>query len=220
MANIVTVAGRTVRPAEITRKGDSIVARFTLATNSYRGKKKSEESAPTYIDFVAFGKQAEFAEKFLDKKGASIVVSRGHLRSDSYKNKEGETVYTTNVVADEFEFASCDLNKVLLIGRLTKDPEIRWTKSGQPLAIAQGLCSCYPAVFKRDILAVPRKIFSLYHAVLNIDILRMPEGILGIEITVCEFRIFYILKRILSLQRNIIKCKLIGAHHEVLALGT
>ena len=145
MANIVTVAGRTVRPAEVTRKGESVVARFTLATNSYRGKKK-EESAPTYIDFVAFGKQAEFAEKFLDKKGAPIVVSRGHLRSDSYKNKEGETVYTTNVVADEFEFASCDLNKVLLIGRLTRDPEIRWTKSGQPLAIA------------RFTLAVDRKI--------------------------------------------------------------
>lgn len=73
------------------------ISRFALAI----GRRVKDET--DYISCVAFGKQGEFVEKYL-KQGTKIGVS-GRIQTGSYKNKEGQTVYTTEVVVDEIEFA-------------------------------------------------------------------------------------------------------------------
>ena len=76
------------------------IARYTLAVD--RRAKQGEQSAD-FINCVAFGKNGEFAEKYL-KKGTKIIVT-GRIQTGSYKNKDGQTVYTTEVAVDECEFA-------------------------------------------------------------------------------------------------------------------
>ncbi len=78
------------------------VARYNLAVNRRYGKKDGEQQAD-FISCVAFGKAAEFAEKYL-KKGTKIVVV-GRIQTGSYTNKEGQKIYTTDVVIEEQEFA-------------------------------------------------------------------------------------------------------------------
>ena len=76
------------------------VARYTLAVD----RRFKQEGQPTadFISCVAFGNNGEFAEKYL-KKGTKIAVV-GEIRTGSYKNKEGQTVYTTDVYVNEHEF--------------------------------------------------------------------------------------------------------------------
>ncbi len=77
------------------------IARYTLAVDR-RGKKDGEQTAD-FINCVAFGKQGEFAEKYLCK-GMKIAVV-GRIQTGSYTDKEtGKKVYTTDVVVDEHEF--------------------------------------------------------------------------------------------------------------------
>ena len=77
------------------------VARYTLAVNR-RFHKEGEQEAD-YINCVAFGKNAEFAEKYLSK-GIKIVVS-GRIQTGSYTNRDGQKVYTTDIAVEEQEFA-------------------------------------------------------------------------------------------------------------------
>ena len=76
------------------------VARYTLAVD----RKFKQEGQPTadFINCIAFGKLGEFAEKYLHK-GIKIAVT-GRIQTGSYKNKDGNTVYTTDVVVEEQEF--------------------------------------------------------------------------------------------------------------------
>ena len=76
------------------------VARYTLAVD----RKFKQEGQPTadFINCIAFGKLGEFAEKYL-RKGVKIAVT-GRIQTGSYKNKDGNTVYTTDVVVEEQEF--------------------------------------------------------------------------------------------------------------------
>lgn len=74
------------------------IARYTLVVDR-RGKKNEAD----FIGLVAFGKLGEFAEKYL-KQGTKIAVV-GHIQTGSYTNKDGHKVYTTEVVAEEQEFA-------------------------------------------------------------------------------------------------------------------
>lgn len=95
--------GRLVRDPEIrkgkTSKGEEmLVARYTLAIDR-RGK----DAGADFISCVVFGKGAEFAEKYL-KKGIKIAVT-GRIQTDNYTNKEGQKVYTTDVIIEEQEFA-------------------------------------------------------------------------------------------------------------------
>lgn len=76
------------------------IARYTLAVDR-RGR--SEEQTADFISCVAFGKGGEFAEKYLHK-GTKIVLS-GRIQTGSYTNKDGQKVYTTEVVAEDQEFA-------------------------------------------------------------------------------------------------------------------
>lgn len=104
--NKVILMGRLTRDPEIrysqNQDGNQMaIARYTLAVDR-RYKKDGEQSAD-FIGCVAFGKAAEFAEKYL-KKGIKIAVT-GRIRTGSYTNKEGNKVYTTDVIIEEQEFA-------------------------------------------------------------------------------------------------------------------
>ena len=76
------------------------IARYTLAVD----RKFKQEGQPNadFINCIAFGKLGEFAEKYLHK-GVKIAVV-GRIQTGSYKNKDGNTVYTTDVVVEEQEF--------------------------------------------------------------------------------------------------------------------
>ena len=77
------------------------VARYTLAVD--RRFKRDGEQEADFISCVAFGRQAEFAEKYL-QKGTKIVIS-GRIQTGSYTNREGARVYTTDIVVEEQDFA-------------------------------------------------------------------------------------------------------------------
>lgn len=78
------------------------IARYTLAVDR-RGKKQDGQQNADFISCVAFKSNAEFAEKYL-KQGTKMLIE-GHIATGSYKNKDGQTVYTTDVVIDSQEFA-------------------------------------------------------------------------------------------------------------------
>ena len=101
--NIVILTGRITKDAEIryTQSNEPMaIARFTLAVDR-RYKKDGEQSAD-FISCVAFGKRAEFMEKY-GKKGTKFNVE-GSIQTGSYNNKDGQKVYTTDVIVNNIEF--------------------------------------------------------------------------------------------------------------------
>ncbi len=102
--NKVILTGRLTRNPEIRVSGNeegTTVARYTLAVD--RRRKKDGEQSAEFISCVVFGKGAEFVQKYL-RKGTKVAVI-GRLSTGSYKNKDGNTIYTTDVIVDEHEFA-------------------------------------------------------------------------------------------------------------------
>ena len=79
------------------------VARYTLAVGRRRARNNNDEQSADFISCVAFGRSGEFAEKYLHQ-GTKIVVT-GRIQTGSYTNKDGQRVYTTDVVVEEQEFA-------------------------------------------------------------------------------------------------------------------
>ena len=102
--NKVILMGRLVRDPDIRySNGENAmaVARFTLAVDR-RFKREGEPDAD-FFNCTAFGKQAEFVERYLHK-GTKIVLS-GRIQNDNYTNKDGQMVYSVRVMVDEIEFA-------------------------------------------------------------------------------------------------------------------
>lgn len=100
--NKVILCGRATKDVETRGEGNSMVARYTLAVD--RRFKDSDGNYPTdFINIVVFGKGAEFAEKYI-KKGTKMIIT-GRIQTGSYTNKDGQKVYTTDVVAEDQEFA-------------------------------------------------------------------------------------------------------------------
>lgn len=102
--NKVLLMGRLTRDPDIrSTAGEQplTVARYTLAVD--RKFKQGEERKADFISCVCFGKSAEFAEKYL-RKGVKLAIS-GRIQTGSYQNKDGQTVYTTDVIVEEQEFA-------------------------------------------------------------------------------------------------------------------
>ena len=99
--------GRLTKDADIrySNKGNDqlCIARFTLAVDRRVVKKGGNEQTADFISCVAFGKQGEFVEKYL-KQGSKIAVV-GRIQTGSYKNDAGQTIYTTDIVTEEIEFA-------------------------------------------------------------------------------------------------------------------
>ena len=100
----VVLMGRLTRDPEVRyAKADNSLAisKFTLAVD--RRFKKDGEPEADFIYCTAFGKLAEFSEKYLNQ-GIKVVVS-GRIQTGSYTNPEGQRVYTTDVILEEIEFA-------------------------------------------------------------------------------------------------------------------
>ncbi|MCR4652463.1 MAG: single-stranded DNA-binding protein [Eubacterium sp.] len=102
--NKVILMGRLTRDPEVrwtTGDNAQAVARYTLAVDR-RGRRDAETTAD-FINCVAFGKSAEFAEKYL-RQGTKMVIE-GRIQTGRYTKQDGSTVYTTNVVVEGQEFA-------------------------------------------------------------------------------------------------------------------
>ncbi|MDR1135158.1 MAG: single-stranded DNA-binding protein [Clostridiales Family XIII bacterium] len=99
--NQVILIGRLTRDPEVRYTGDQMaIANFTLAID--RPVRQDKEKQADFLRVTVFGRQAETCEKYL-KKGRMAAV-QGRLQTGSYKNREGVTVYTTDIVADRVEF--------------------------------------------------------------------------------------------------------------------
>ena len=98
--NKVILIGRLTKDVETRYAGEMAVSRYSLAVD--RKFKREGEPTADFINCVAFGKNGEFAEKYL-KKGMKIAVT-GRIQTGSYTDKDGKKVYTTDVIAEEHEF--------------------------------------------------------------------------------------------------------------------
>ena len=102
--NKVILMGRLTRDPEVRYSAGEnalAIARYTLAVD--RRFRRDGEATADFINCVSFGRTAEFAEKYY-RQGLKIVVS-GRIQTGSYTNRDGQKVYTTEVVVEEQEFA-------------------------------------------------------------------------------------------------------------------
>lgn len=107
--NKVILMGRLVRDPEVrySQGAESTnVARYTLAVD--RKVRTNNQDSADFIPCVAFGRAADFAEKYLHK-GTKIVIT-GRIQTGSYTNRDGNRVYTTDVIIEEQEFAESKKN--------------------------------------------------------------------------------------------------------------
>ena len=100
--NQVILIGRLARDPELsyTPNTQSAICRFTIAVD--RPRRNGEDAGADFIRITVWGRQAETCERYLSK-GRQVAVA-GRIQTGSYKNREGVTVYTTDVVADRVEF--------------------------------------------------------------------------------------------------------------------
>ena len=106
--NKVIIMGRLTREPNVTySQGEQqmAVARFTVAVDRPGARNSQTQNQPTadFISCVAFDRQGQFAEQYLHQ-GTKIVLE-GRIQTGSYTNRDGQRVYTTDVVAERIEFA-------------------------------------------------------------------------------------------------------------------
>ncbi len=106
--NKVILMGRLTRDPEVRySQGESsmAIAKYSLAVDRRGSSRSSQDGEQTadFINITAFGKAGEFAEKYLHK-GTKVLVT-GRIQTGSYTNKDGVKVYTTDVIAEDQEFA-------------------------------------------------------------------------------------------------------------------
>lgn len=102
--NKVELVGRLTRDVEIrTTESGTVTARFSIAV-SRRFKNAEGVYEADFINCVAFGKTAEFIGKYFSK--GSMIGVTGRIQTGSYTNKDGQKVYTTDVVIEECEFVT------------------------------------------------------------------------------------------------------------------
>ena len=103
--NKVILMGRLTRDPDVrysAGENGTSVARYTLAVDR-RFSRRDGEATADFISCVAFGRSAEFAEKYFHQ-GLKVVVT-GRIHTGSYTNRDGNKVYTTDVVVEDQEFA-------------------------------------------------------------------------------------------------------------------
>lgn len=98
--NKVELVGRLTRDPEVRYTENSSIASINVACD--RRFKQDNQPTADFISCKAFGKTAEFIEKYFNK-GMKIGLT-GHIQTGSYKNSEGNMVYTTDVIIEEVEF--------------------------------------------------------------------------------------------------------------------
>ena len=103
--NKVIMMGRLTRDPEVksanSSSGSMTIARFSIAVD--RRFKRSGEPEADFFNCTAFGKQGDFVANYL-KKGTKVVVS-GRIQNDNYTNKDGQKVFSVQIITDEIEFA-------------------------------------------------------------------------------------------------------------------
>lgn len=102
--NKVVLMGRLTRDPEIRySQGENslAIARFSLAVD--RRFKRQGDTETDFFNCTAFGKQAEFVERYL-KQGTKMLII-GRIQNDNYTNKEGQKVYSVQIIVEEMEFA-------------------------------------------------------------------------------------------------------------------
>jgi len=126
--NNVVLMGRLTRDPDnrtsMSVNGDLEVSRFTLAVD--RRIKRDNEASVDYINCVSFGRSAEFAEKYFHK-GTKIAIA-GRIQTGSYTNKDGQKVYTTDVVVENIEFA--ESKNAAAQGDYTPQPQSNFNNGG------------------------------------------------------------------------------------------
>lgn len=103
--NKVILMGRLTRDPEVRYSqgaSQTAVARFSIAVDRRFGKREGEPDAD-FFNCTAFGKTAEFVERYLHK-GTKIALS-GRIQNDNYTNKDGQMVYSVRIIVDDVEFA-------------------------------------------------------------------------------------------------------------------
>lgn len=129
--NKIILMGRLTRDPEVRYSDDNkAVGRFVLAVD----RKFKKDGGPTadFFNCTAFGKTAEFVEKYL-KKGTKILLT-GSIQNDNYTNGHGEQVYAMQVIADELEFAESKN-----AGSGTNEPTQTQTTSGGFMNLPDGI---------------------------------------------------------------------------------
>ena len=109
--NKVILVGRLTREPEVRySQGENsmAIARYTLAVDRRGSRNSNDEQTADFINCVAFARNGEFAEKYL-RKGTKIIAE-GRIQTGSYTNKDGQRVYTTDVVVENQEFAESKNN--------------------------------------------------------------------------------------------------------------
>ena len=148
--NKVILMGRLTRDPDVRySQGDNsmAIARYTLAVDRRMSRQNNnggeQQQTADFISCVAFGRSAEFAEKYLHQ-GTKLVVT-GRIQTGSYTNRDGQKVYTTDVVVEDQEIDRC----------------IR----SLPSAIAHGGCELEVifAIFIRDREIHARKFITVCH---------------------------------------------------------
>lgn len=102
--NVVVLVGRLTRDPDIRYTNEAeprCIARFTLAVD--RGYKKDGQQAADFIGCTVFGKAAEVVEQYV-RKGTKICLE-GRIQTGSYTDRDGKKIYTTDVIANHWEFA-------------------------------------------------------------------------------------------------------------------
>ena len=110
--NKVILMGRLTRDPEVRYsqgENSSAIARYTLAVDRRFIRNNDGEQSADFINCVAFGRAAEFAEKYF-RQGLKVIVT-GRIQTGSYTNKDGQKVYTTDVFIEEQEFAESKSNQ-------------------------------------------------------------------------------------------------------------
>lgn len=97
------MCGRLTKDPEVRYSNEKAVAKFAIAVD-----RKFKKDETDFFNCTAFGKQAEFIEKYLSK-GTKILLC-GRVENNNYTNKDGEKVYSFGIMVDEIEFAESKRN--------------------------------------------------------------------------------------------------------------
>lgn len=133
--NKLILMGRLTRDPEIRYSQGAnpmAIARFSLAVDR-RFKRAGDSAEADFFNCTAFGKQAEFAERYL-KQGTKILLG-GRIENNNYINKEGQKVFSVQVITEEIEFAE---SKKAAAGGTAEDDDQRREQYRGPSADADG----------------------------------------------------------------------------------
>lgn len=128
--NKVILMGRLTRDPEVRYSAGedaTAIARYTLAVDR-RFRREGSEQTADFIGCVAFGRNAEFADKYL-RQGIKIVVT-GRIQTGSYTNRDGQKIYTTDVVIEDQEFAESKSHSQQNSGYSDREPACPYPPAG------------------------------------------------------------------------------------------